>query len=354
MDLTLKTSTFGGETKFLDSAHVRYVRGGVTLDAAQVAADGNGLKKLAAGTFIGKQGNGKWAKYVAAVASSLAIDCANDNADFVVTAKSAGAAGDDLKFELRDTDVNGQTLDVVVEDDTIVVKLAKGAGTASSLAIDCNNANADFVVTAKQTGVAGDDIKVELRDPAGNDQPLLVALESDTIVVNLATGGAGAITSTAQEVVDAINAALYVKDLVVASLAQGHDGTGVVEAKAAANLAGGADGNITSTANAVIAALAAHLVTKDLVTAETADGHDGTGVVEAKVAANLANGADANVTPTLILADDVVFTSFTKSGGAAHSDQVATACDHARVIAARLPAAPDDTVKANLPGVMFV
>ena len=64
-NIGLKKTTFGGTINFLDSQQVRYVRGGVTLDATEVAADGNGMKKLPAGTFIGKVENGKYAKYTA-------------------------------------------------------------------------------------------------------------------------------------------------------------------------------------------------------------------------------------------------------------------------------------------------
>jgi hypothetical protein len=60
-NIGLKTTTFGGEVNFLDSQQTRSVRGGVTLDASAVTADGNGVKKLLAGTFIGKvAASGKW------------------------------------------------------------------------------------------------------------------------------------------------------------------------------------------------------------------------------------------------------------------------------------------------------
>jgi hypothetical protein len=65
MNLTLKETTFGTQINFLDSDHVRYIRGAITLDESEVSADGNGLKKLDAGSFVGKLGNGKYAKYAA-------------------------------------------------------------------------------------------------------------------------------------------------------------------------------------------------------------------------------------------------------------------------------------------------
>lgn len=240
-NIGLKTVTFGGETNFLDSQQTRSVRGGVTLEAAAVTADPvTGLKKLLAGTFIGKSGD-KYRKYVAAVAAHM----------------HTGVVGN-------------------------------------------NNA---ILWTAKKGGTEGNAIKVQLLDPAGNSKPLKVYAENDTIVVSLATSGAGAIISTAAEVIAAVNSALEAKDLVVAS----NDGAST-----------------------------------------------GAGVVAAVAATPLADGAAANVTPVLILAEDVDFTSFTQSGGVSYADQVATAYDQARVITSRLPEAPDDFVKANMPGVTFV
>jgi hypothetical protein len=242
-NFSLKTTTFGGEINFLDSQQTRSVRGGVTLDAAAVTADAEtGLKKLLAGTFIGKDSaTDKYKKYVPGVKAS----------------KTTGVVGS-------------------------------------------NNA---ILWTAVTGGVAGNGINVALLNPGGNNKPLEVTVVNNEIRVSLATGAAGAISSTAADVIDAVNASLLAKDLVVAANSGASDGTGVVAAVAAAALA---------------------------------------------------NGADANVVPTLLLAEDVIFTTYTQSGGVAHLDQVATAYDQARVIVARLPEAPNDAVKAGMPGISFV
>ncbi len=241
MNINLVSTTFGAVISFLDSQHVRYVRGGVTLDATAVTADGSGIKKLPAGTFIGKQGNGKYAKYTAAVAASLI------------------------------TGVEGS-----------------------------NNA---ILWTAKNGGTGGNSIKIQLKNPGAASQPLKVTIESDTVVVSLATDAGSAITSTAAQVISTVNSALYVKDIITAANSGASSGTGVVAAVAATALAG---------------------------------------------------AADANVTPTAILAEEVIFTIFTTSGGVAHADRIATAIDHGRVISSRLPVAPDSVVKANIPDVSFV
>jgi hypothetical protein len=103
--------------------------------------------------------------------------------------------------------------------------------------------NNDITVTAKKPGVAGNKIKIQFKDPTGNSKPLEVTAVNDVIVVSLATSGAGAITSTAADVIAAINSALVSKDLVVAALVADNDGTGVVTAVAATALAGGKDGS---------------------------------------------------------------------------------------------------------------
>jgi hypothetical protein len=241
MDITLKTTTYGGAVNILDSANVRYVRGGVTLDAAQVAADGNGIKKLLAGTFIGVTG-GKYRKYIAATLATLATGVVADNNAITWTAKPAYA------------------------------------------------------------GTAGHAIKVSLIDPGGNSKPLEVLIVNNEVRVMLATSGAGAITSTAAQVIAAVNTAI---------------GNSFVSA---------ASTGVSTGAAAVVAA----------------------------AAAALANGANANIVPTLILGEDVDFTSFTQSSGLAYADRVVTAIDQARIISARLPAAPDDYVKASMPGISFV
>jgi hypothetical protein len=100
--------------------------------------------------------------------------------------------------------------------------------------------NNDLTFLAKTAGVAGNGITILLGDPAGNDQPLIVSVVASAITAHLATGVAGAITSTATQVKNAINADTEAKALVTASVAPGNSGAGVVVALASANLAGGA------------------------------------------------------------------------------------------------------------------
>jgi len=243
MNINLRETTFGGQISFLDSQQVRYIRGGITLDASKVTAnETTGIKKLLAGSFVGKNGvSGKYEQYDGGVKASLITALAGDN--------------NDLKWEWN------------------------------------------------EPGTHGNDISVKYTDPSANDQALSITFDGRVIDVSLATGAAGAITTTAAE---------------------------------------------------IKAAIAKHDLLKDKVTVTDAADNNGTGVVTALAAASLADGEAFNVIPTLLLADDVTFTTFTSTGGAAHADQVVTAIDQARVIVARLPGAPDIVVKANVPGITWV
>jgi len=100
--------------------------------------------------------------------------------------------------------------------------------------------NNDLTFLAKTAGTAGNDITVELNDPSANDAELSVDVTDSAITVNLATGSGGAITSTATQVKNAINADADAKALITASVAPGNSGAGVVTELAATNLAGGA------------------------------------------------------------------------------------------------------------------
>jgi len=83
--------------------------------------------------------------------------------------------------------------------------------------------NSDVTYTAVNGGITGNDITIEYVDPVGNDQALAITVTDDAIEVSLATGPAGAITSTAAAIVAAIAA-----DTDAAALVTGvADGTGL-------------------------------------------------------------------------------------------------------------------------------
>jgi hypothetical protein len=74
----------------------------------------------------------------------------------------------------------------------------------------------------------GNDITAQLVDPGAPDSPLSVSVSGDDITVSAATDSTGARSSTAAEVVAAINAHPQASDLVFAYTYRGNAGTGVV------------------------------------------------------------------------------------------------------------------------------
>ncbi|HEV3407460.1 MAG TPA: M14 family metallopeptidase [Gaiellaceae bacterium] len=93
------------------------------------------------------------------------------------------------------------------------------------------------VVTSRAWGhEGGNNLAIELRDPAAANTPLSVVLAGNDIIVTLATDAGGAITSTALDVINAINANAQTSPLVVATRFRGSDGQGIAIARARVSL----------------------------------------------------------------------------------------------------------------------
>lgn len=80
----------------------------------------------------------------------------------------------------------------------------------------------------------GNDVTVALTSPGTANSPLSVSVAGSAIAVSLATDASGTVTSTAAQVVAAINASAEASALVVAYTYRGSTGTGVVAAGSAA------------------------------------------------------------------------------------------------------------------------
>lgn len=105
----------------------------------------------------------------------------------------------------------------------------------------------DLTYTAVQAGVFGNSITITYLDPGGNDEALDVSVVGTDIVVSLATGGAGAITSTANDILAAIEASAEASELVTVAVTG--TGTDVQTAAAEAPLADGTGGSTTINVN---------------------------------------------------------------------------------------------------------
>ena len=97
-----------------------------------------------------------------------------------------------------------------------------------------SNANRVNVDSRAWGHEGGNDVRVSLVNPGTSDAPLSVSVAGPTVTVSLATGSTGAITSTAKQVVDAINASTAASAIVNAYTYRGNAGAGVVSASSAA------------------------------------------------------------------------------------------------------------------------
>jgi len=139
---------------------------------------------------------------------------------------------------------------------TIVAGGIDGSGaTAATLTVDPTGDNNALDYEAVAGGSAGNHISVEYIDPGATSQPLEVDVVDTAIRVWLATDGAGAITTIADDISAAIGAHPVASTLVTVTDSGVDDGSGVVTEMGAAYLSGGAGANITTPAGAVLARL---------------------------------------------------------------------------------------------------
>ena len=365
-NLTFTPAQWPGYVPFVDTDHLRFIRGGLTIDAAQVAADRlvsqgqaalvNGRLTLLQGSYISENpGTGRYEMYVPAVAwVAAALVIGAGNAIVTITANVAGAAGNDIQVVFINPGAASQALSCTYAGGIIFVSLATDVGGAitstAALVIAAINAAAGADVTATDDGaggagvvaaaalaplaggvdgnaavaaglrtgisdmetainwrsavpgVGGNAVTIAYTDPLAINQALAVAAPGGNIVVSLATDATGAVTSTAAEIVAAALLVGAVTAVAVPALGCAV-GNGVVSAMAATAMSGGIAAGAPNIANRY-----ACMLFEDVTLV------DGQGVL---------------------------------------ADAIATGIDHGRVLSARLPLAPDATVRAALPGVIF-
>ncbi len=112
--------------------------------------------------------------------------------------------------------------------------------TAASIEIGSGNAKLKFEAVAEQ-GAAGNDITIAAVNPGTNNASLTVTVTGKAISISLATDGSAVATSTASQVLAAVNASGAASALVEASLGTGSSGASVYVVHAATNLANGVD-----------------------------------------------------------------------------------------------------------------
>lgn len=113
--------------------------------------------------------------------------------------------------------------------------------TKSTLTIGTAAANTGVTLTSKLAGAEGNSITLALVNPGTASAALGVTVTGTAIVVSLATSAGSAVTTTAAQLIAAINASADAFALVAAAAVSGSTGAGVVAALAATALSGGVD-----------------------------------------------------------------------------------------------------------------
>lgn len=312
MNLNITRETYRDEVAWLASHSGKIVKtGGISLSHAHRAPDpATGKRVYRSGEFVGliSAASGLWTRYQRAVGSfaQLVTDAAVANGSIVWTSRVAGVAGNAYSLALVNPGGNNSPLTITVLAGAISVSLETGAAgalvtTAAQLVaaikdnpaanaliygelarghngnglvtaigatnlaggvasvgqqatLDTGVAGNDNAITwtANDVGAAGNNIQIALINPGANSQPLTVSVigsgaVADPYVINVsvATTGAGALDSTAAEVIEAVNNHGFARTLVTASNTGDSDGTGKVVAAAAAPLAGGTGMNVS-------------------------------------------------------------------------------------------------------------
>lgn len=178
--------------------------------------------------------------------------------------------GNGLRVRLADPGVADGSLAVALSGLDLLVSLATGAAGNITTGVEGN----DNAITWTPAG-AHQQWSVTLLDPEDTDQELAVAVSGNDITVSLATDSGGTITSTAAEVMAAVEASVAASALCTVDDTGASDGTGVVVADSSAI------GAVASTAAQVDAAVGNHTAANALVGVANTGGSSGAGTAAA-------------------------------------------------------------------------
>jgi hypothetical protein len=117
-------------------------------------------------------------------------------------------------------------------------RLPPEGSVAATLTTALTGLNNDIVFTAAIVGEGGNAYIMTYAD-SGIDQVFAIVVTNTGIVITLATSHTDVITTTANDIVAAINVNASARVLMSAALAAGNDGTGLVTALTATHLSGG-------------------------------------------------------------------------------------------------------------------
>jgi len=229
--------------------------------------------------------------------AALTTALSGSNNDLVYTAKQSGLGGNDISVRYVNPGTASATLSVSVASKAITVNLATGAGTAqvetaavTSAAGPTESDTLQILVTSALF-TAPEAVQCALldadADAAAVATKIRAALTADTVInTHFTVGGTSANVVLTARVAAANDSTLNVEWYGV---------SGVTDLEASTNTTAGVAPAITSTATLVKAGIDASTAAAALVTVANASGNDGTGVVTALAATNLAGGATGDV-----------------------------------------------------------
>ena len=112
-------------------------------------------------------------------------------------------------------------------------------GVKAEAAIRTIADNGDIIFTALEAGTSGNQIRVRYVDPGTAASTLEVTVAGQDITVSLATDAEAVVTSTAQDIVTAVNGSAEASALVSAALDDGNTGAGLANIADYTKLSGG-------------------------------------------------------------------------------------------------------------------
>lgn len=192
------------------------------------------------------------------------------NATTLATVSSGGFPGIVQGQYVTGTDIAPGTFVESVSGNNLTLSQAATGSTTTSLSFgpadatilqqatlttSLTGSNNDIVFTSNDPAY-GNSLSVTYRDPSANNATLSVVVNNSyNVVVNLATGSGGAITTIASDIVSAINSnGTQANALLWATNAAGNNGTGVVTAMSQTSLTGAITTNAAPIFDAGIAA----------------------------------------------------------------------------------------------------
>jgi hypothetical protein len=214
------------------------------------------------------------------VAASLAVDDDTETPAFTLTAKNPGTAGNGYTFAIADPAAS-QSLSITQDGFDFVLTPACDAGDAAAVTTAMTGANNDITVTADTAGTIGNGYSIELLAGSGTTQALSVATTDYLKFTVTLARAADAITTTATQLVAALNAYAPFAAIMTAAVKSGDNGTGIVTALAETDLTGGGENAaITTTSAEVVTLLNTSAIVTPHFSAALADSYDGAGLIE--------------------------------------------------------------------------